>query len=294
MGCGYSEAYLGQNLEPFYQRDKAAGLIGPEEATYLLKLLFIKLNEIGYYYGEKVAIQNSADLGQSITLGGFTEDGEDATAEMDYLILDAAKYLRLPQPPLSCCYTNKISGKFLEKVLDVIDTGIGMPQFVNGDVMVKRALNLFGELQEGRHARKGKAYLRRRLRGKLHPLRDRAPRGRATQPREGPRADAEQRLRSPHQGADRTQDRRSRDLQGLRGAVRGVREAAPVLRGHPPQGGVDREHPVCRIPARHLALHPDRGLHRNRHRGLERRGQLLHGRPDRRRWRRRGQRAVWP
>jgi len=26
VGCGYSEAYLGQNLEPFYQADKAAGL----------------------------------------------------------------------------------------------------------------------------------------------------------------------------------------------------------------------------------------------------------------------------
>jgi pyruvate formate-lyase/glycerol dehydratase family glycyl radical enzyme len=149
VGCGYSEAYFGQNMEPFYQRDKAAGLIGPEEATYLLKLLFIKLNEIGYYYGEKVALANSADLGQSITLGGFTEDGEDATAEMDYLILEAAKYLRLPQPPLSCCYTEKMSGKFLEKVLDVIDTGVGMPQFVNGDVMVKRALNLFGDSKMG-------------------------------------------------------------------------------------------------------------------------------------------------
>ena len=91
VGCGYSEAYLGQNFEPFYQRDKAAGLIGPEEATFMLKNLFIKLNEIGYYYGEKVALQNSADLGQSISLGGFTEDGEDATAEMDYLILDACR-----------------------------------------------------------------------------------------------------------------------------------------------------------------------------------------------------------
>ena len=154
VGCGYSEAYLGQNLEPFYQRDKAAGLIGPEEATYLLKLLFIKLNEIGYYYGEKVALPNSADLGQSITLGGFTEDGDDATAEMDYLILDAAKYLKLPQPPLSCCYTEKMSGKFLEKVLDVIDTGVGMPQFVNGDVMVKRALNLFANSKKGSPSRR--------------------------------------------------------------------------------------------------------------------------------------------
>jgi formate C-acetyltransferase len=149
VGCGYSEAYLGQNLEPFYQRDKAAGLVGPEEASYMLKHLFIKLNEIGYYYGEMVSKQNSADLGQSITLGGFTPEGEDATAEMDYHVLDAAAYLHLPQPPLTCAYTERMSGKFLEKVLDVIGTGIGMPQITNGDVMVKRALNLFGDSKTG-------------------------------------------------------------------------------------------------------------------------------------------------
>ena len=42
-----------------------------------------------------------------------------------------------------------MSGKFLEKVLDVIGTGVGMPQFVNGNVMIKRALNLFARLQAG-------------------------------------------------------------------------------------------------------------------------------------------------
>jgi formate C-acetyltransferase len=149
VGCGYSEAYFGQNMEPFYQADKAEGLVDSEQATFMLKNLFIKLNEIGYYYGEKVAVQNSADLGQSISLGGFTGNEEDATAEMDYLVLDASIYLRLPQPPLSCIYHDKLSGKFLEKVLDCIGTGIGMPQFVNGDVMVTRALNLFGGSKKG-------------------------------------------------------------------------------------------------------------------------------------------------
>ncbi len=147
VGCGYSEAYLGQNLEPFYQADKAAGLVGPEEATFMFQNLVIKLNEIGYYYGEQVALQNSADLGQSISLGGFTEDGEDATAEMDFVILDACGYLMLPQPPLTCVYTERTSGKLLEKVLDVIGTGVGMPQFVNGDVMIKRALHLWGHTE---------------------------------------------------------------------------------------------------------------------------------------------------
>jgi len=149
VGCGYSEAFLGQNLEPFYQADKAAGLVDSEQATFMLKNLIIKLNEIGYYYGERVALQNSADLGQSITLGGYTENGEDATAEMDYLILDAVEYLGLPQPPLSCAYTERMSGKFLEKVLDVIGTGVGMPQFVNAEVMFKRALHLWGHTKVG-------------------------------------------------------------------------------------------------------------------------------------------------
>ncbi len=144
VGCGYSEAYLGQNLEPFYQRDKAAGLIGYDEAVFMFENLVIKLNEIGYYYGEKVALQNSADLGQSISLAGYSEDGGDATAEMDYVILDACEYLTLPQPPLTLILTENTPGKLTERVLDVIGTGIGLPQIVNGDVMVKRALHLWG------------------------------------------------------------------------------------------------------------------------------------------------------
>lgn len=150
VGCGYSEAYLGQNLEPFYQRDIEAGLITYEDATYMFKNLILKLNEIGYYFGEKVALQNSADLGQSITLGGYDLNGEHAHAEMDFVILDASNYLHLPQPPLSLCYTNKTPGKLLEKVLDVIGTGIGMPQFVGGEAMVKRALYLWPESKAGK------------------------------------------------------------------------------------------------------------------------------------------------
>jgi pyruvate-formate lyase len=157
VGCGYSEAYLGQNLDPYFQADKAAGLIDYDDAVFMFKNLNIKLNEINYYYGEKVALQNSADLGQSITLAGYTEEGGDATAEMDYVILDACEYLALPQPPLSVALTDKTPGKFLEKVLDVIATGVGMPQFVNAEVMLKRALYLWGHTERNGDLPLGKA-----------------------------------------------------------------------------------------------------------------------------------------
>jgi len=146
-GCGYSEAFLGQLLDPYLQADKAAGLITYDDAVFMFKNLCIKLNEVGYYYGEKVTIQNELDLGQSITLAGYTEDGSDATTETDYAILDAQLYLTLPQPPLSLAMTPKTPGKFIEKALDVIATGTGMPQFVNPDVMMKRALFLFGHTE---------------------------------------------------------------------------------------------------------------------------------------------------
>ncbi len=194
VGCGYSEAYLGQNLEPFYQRDKAAGLIGYDEAVFMFENLVIKLNEIGYYYGEKVAIQNSADLGQSISLGGYTEDGEDATAEMDYVILDACQYLALPQPPLTCVLTEYTPGKLLEKVLDVIGTGIGLPQFVNAEVMMKRALHLWGHNDRVGDLPLGKA--RRTCVGacvgSYIPYETGHPGGRAAQPGQGARVDDEQ------------------------------------------------------------------------------------------------------
>ena len=69
------------------------------------------MNEINYYYGERIAKANSADLGQSITLAGYSEDGGDATAEMDYAILDASQYLSLPQPPLTCALTPHTPGQ---------------------------------------------------------------------------------------------------------------------------------------------------------------------------------------
>ena len=196
VGCGYSEAYLGQNLDPYFQADKAAGLIDYDDAVFMFENLVVRLNEINYYYGEKVAIQNSADLGQSITLAGYTEEGEDATAEMDYVILDACTYLSYPQPPLSCALTPKTPGRFLEKVLDCIGTGVGMPQFVNADVMMKRALHLWGHSDRvgDLPAGESQAHLCRGLRGKLYPLRNRSPGGGTAQPRKSARVDAEQRL----------------------------------------------------------------------------------------------------
>ncbi|MGI6679438.1 MAG: pyruvate formate lyase family protein, partial [Dehalobacterium sp.] len=65
-GCGYSLGYWGQYMEPFYQKDLAEGRITREDALTMTKLIFIKLQEIGYYHGPKFAKAWSSHVGQTL------------------------------------------------------------------------------------------------------------------------------------------------------------------------------------------------------------------------------------
>ncbi|HZK56040.1 MAG TPA: pyruvate formate lyase family protein [Desulfosporosinus sp.] len=144
-GCGYSLGYWGQYMEPFYQKDKAEGRITREEALYLTKLIFIKLQEIGYYHGPKFAKAWSSHVGQTLCIGGLTEDGRDATGEMDYIVCDAHIDLKNIQPPLALFWHPNLKEEFLFKAVEVIKTGIGHPQFMNAPLAVTREMDRFRE-----------------------------------------------------------------------------------------------------------------------------------------------------
>ncbi|MEL7563742.1 MAG: pyruvate formate lyase family protein [Dehalobacterium sp.] len=144
-GCGYSLGYWGQIMEPFYQNDKAEGRITREEALYLTKLIFIKLQEIGYYHGPKFAKAWSSHVGQTLCIGGLTEDGQDATGEMDYICCDAHIDLKNIQPPLALFWHPNLKEDFLFKALEVVKTGVGHPQFMNAPLAVTREMDRFRE-----------------------------------------------------------------------------------------------------------------------------------------------------
>lgn len=143
VGCAYSLGYLGQVLDPYYQKDKEEGRISEEEAVYYLKHFYLKLNDIAYYYGDDYERLNSGDLAQTINVGGYDVNGNDATVEFDFLILEAQRQVRLPQPPTALICHNRLNPALIDKAYEVVATGIGMPQFMNGDVMVQRSLEAY-------------------------------------------------------------------------------------------------------------------------------------------------------
>ncbi|MDY6972978.1 MAG: pyruvate formate lyase family protein, partial [Thermodesulfobacteriota bacterium] len=118
-----------QYMYPFYIEDKKKGRISDEEVIELLHFYFLKLNTISFPLSPDMAPWNQSRLGQQLTIGGLTPDGEDATNELDFLVLEAQRRIMLPEPLIALVYHDKLSNEFLMKCVELIRTGIGQPAF---------------------------------------------------------------------------------------------------------------------------------------------------------------------
>jgi formate C-acetyltransferase len=145
-GCGSSPGRLGQYLNRYYLKDKEEGG-APEDAVAWLKCLFVKILEYGYYQGIAYSKLTSGHTGHTINIGGLNARGDDATTELDYLILDTQIELRNIQPTITVLYHDGLKEDFLLKAIDLDRTGLGQPQWMNNRVIIERLLT--------RHARNG-------------------------------------------------------------------------------------------------------------------------------------------
>jgi pyruvate formate-lyase/glycerol dehydratase family glycyl radical enzyme len=146
-GCGSSPGRIGQYLDPWFQADKQRiGLTG-EDAKAWFKCLFVKILEYGYYQGLISARTNSGHTGHTINLGGLDAAGRDATAELDYVLLDTQIEMHNIQPTITILYHDTLKEDFLLKAVELERTGLGQPQWMNTRLIVERTL--------ARHAKNG-------------------------------------------------------------------------------------------------------------------------------------------
>ena len=124
---GYSPGRLDQYLYPFYRQDLEEGRMGRDEARELLGCMWIKLAEIELLHQGATAKLCQGSVYQNVTIGGQTEEGEDATNELSYLILEVEKEVKLSQPTLSLRYFEGLQDEFLLKCAEVIRSGGGKP-----------------------------------------------------------------------------------------------------------------------------------------------------------------------
>ena len=126
-----------QYLYPYYRRDLEKGALTKEEAIELLGCLFIKMSEFVPLFAENLALLFSGfPANPSITLGGMTPEGADATNDLTYLFLEARELIKTRHPNLHARVHKDSPAGYVERVCEVVKGGGGMPALVNDDVII--------------------------------------------------------------------------------------------------------------------------------------------------------------
>ena len=126
-----------QYLYPYYRRDLDQGVITREEALELVGCLFVKMSEFVPLFAENLAMLFSGfPANPSITIGGMSGDGGDATNELSHLFLDTRALIQTRHPNLHARVHAKSPGYYLDRICEVVKEGGGMPGLVNDDVII--------------------------------------------------------------------------------------------------------------------------------------------------------------
>ena len=136
-GTGISLGRLDNMLYPFYKRDMENGTITKAEAEELIDRLWLKIGAIIQIWNEEDSKAfGGHPISQAITLGGQDAEGNDATNELSYMMLETTARVHMPQPSL-CVRVNRNSPEdFLLLAAEVIREGIGMPAMYNDEIAI--------------------------------------------------------------------------------------------------------------------------------------------------------------
>ena len=93
----FNPGRLDQHLNPFYEKEKAAGTLSREQAEELLQCFWIKFNNQPAPPKVGITLKESSTYFDFATInaGGLTTDGKDGVNEVSYLMLDAVSYTHL-------------------------------------------------------------------------------------------------------------------------------------------------------------------------------------------------------
>ncbi|NPV53526.1 MAG: glycyl radical protein [Firmicutes bacterium] len=133
---------LDQWLYPYYDSDLRSGALTRMEVLELLSCLWIKCNEIIMVRSTESAKHFAGfPVNPTVTIGGQTCGGLDASNDLSLLCLEATAGVGLPQPNIAVRLHTKTPDLFLMKACEVIRLGMGLPHAYNDEVVIPALLN---------------------------------------------------------------------------------------------------------------------------------------------------------
>ena len=141
----FSPGRMDRYLIKYYREDLKRGLMDEAQALELTECLWLKFNQIVYLRNRNSAKYFAGfPIGFNIAVGGVDADGNDTYNELSMLFLQAQEELGLPQPNLSVRLNKNSSHELMQKAIQVVSKGSGMPQFFNDEAIIRTIQNDLG------------------------------------------------------------------------------------------------------------------------------------------------------
>ena len=129
-----SPGRVDQYLYPYYEADIREGRLTKEEAQELIDCWLMRFAQgVAPYVPQSGAAFH-------IDVGGFHEDGTDATNELSFMFLEGMMHTRMIEPNIGVLVHSKTPDDFLIKACELCSLGTGHPMFLNNDVFVENML----------------------------------------------------------------------------------------------------------------------------------------------------------
>jgi len=133
-GPGLSPGRIDQYLYPYYKQDLDAGRLTRDQAKEWLQCLWIKHNYVYDFQGWTGTNQGiNSSFGQLITLAGMDPEGNDASNDLTYLMLDVIEEMNLLEPKPNIRIHARTSDRLLERIVDMVAKAQGSPFLINFD-----------------------------------------------------------------------------------------------------------------------------------------------------------------
>ena len=143
---------IDQFLYPLYRADVDAGRLSPEGAIELLACFYLKLSQSIPLFDSVVTLAFSGLTNFANTVvGGMDSQGEDVTNELSYLMLEAMKRVRSPQPNFGVRLHRGSPRAFRDAVMQAAADGIGNLQLFNDEAIVPALTNRDIPLEDARN-----------------------------------------------------------------------------------------------------------------------------------------------
>ena len=144
--------HIDQHLWPFYEKGLQEGTLTREDAKELLSCLWIKFNNQPAPPKVGVTALESGTYNDftNINIGGVDRNGENATNDLSYMILEIQEELHELQPGLSIHIAKNTPDEFLLEGIKVIRQGHGYPSIFNPDTYIQELVREGKSLEDAR------------------------------------------------------------------------------------------------------------------------------------------------